>query len=108
MGRITARHPAVRMSSTDSPPSTRIETLAVEEPLELRVDGRPLAVTMRTPGHDMELAAGFLLSEGVVTAPDQIKAMRYCAGTDDQGRQTYNLLDIALSDGVAPPEPGVE
>ena len=107
MGRITARHPAVRMSS-DSQPSARVETLAVEEPLELRIDGRSLAVTMRTPGHDMELAAGFLLSEGVVTAPDHIKTMRYCAGTDDQGRQTYNLLDIALSDGVAPPEPGVE
>jgi FdhD protein len=41
------------------------DELAVEEPLEIRVDGRPVAVTMRTPGHDEELAIGFLLSEGV-------------------------------------------
>jgi FdhD protein len=43
----------------------RPDEIAVEEPLEIRVDGRPLAVTMRTPGHDKELAIGFLLSEGV-------------------------------------------
>ena len=44
------------------------DEVAVEEPLELRVDGRPLTVTMRTPGHDEELAAGFLYGEGLVTA----------------------------------------
>ena len=108
MGRITARRPAVRMSTTQAPAVSRVETLAVEEPLELRIDGRPLAVTMRTPGSDMELAAGFLLAEGVVTAADHIKTMRYCAGTDAQGRQTYNVLDIVLADGVAPPDPSVE
>lgn len=42
------------------------DALAVEEPLEIRVDGRPISITMRTPGHDGELAAGFLLSEGVI------------------------------------------
>ncbi len=108
MGRITARRPALRMSSTPELPVSRVETLAVEEPLELRVDGRPLAVTMRTPGSDMELAAGFLLAEGVVTAAEHVKTMRYCAGTDAQGRQTYNVLDIVLGDGVAPPDPSVE
>jgi FdhD protein len=96
------------MSTTGEPPISRVETLAVEEPLELRIDGRSLAVTMRTPGHDVELAAGFLHAEGVVTAPDQIKTMRYCAGTDAEGRQTYNVLDIVLADGVPPPDPSVE
>src|SRR6266480_2389849 len=45
------------------------DEVAVEEPLEIRVDGAPLAVTMRTPGHDEELAAGFLFSEGLVAGP---------------------------------------
>jgi FdhD protein len=108
MGRITARRPAVRMSSTGAQAHPRVETLAVEEPLELRIDGRPLTVTMRTPGSDLELAAGFLLAEGVVRAGGDIKTMRYCAGTDAAGRQTYNVLDIVLAEGVAPPDPSVE
>ncbi len=108
MGRITARRPAVRMSSTDPQELSRVETLAVEEPLELRVDGRPLSVTMRTPGSDMDLAAGFLLAEGVVREAHDIATMRYCAGTDTQGRQTYNVLDIVLAAGVRPPDPSVE
>jgi FdhD protein len=108
MGRITARRPAIRMSSTDAQALRRVETLAVEEPLELRIDGRPLTVTMRTPGSDMELAAGFLLAEGVVRAGGDIQAMRYCAGTDADGRQTYNVLDIVLAEGVAPPDASVE
>ena len=48
---------------------TRPETLVVEEPLEIRVNGTPLTVTMRTPGSDVELAQGFLLTEGVIAAP---------------------------------------
>ncbi|MGI8451247.1 MAG: formate dehydrogenase accessory sulfurtransferase FdhD, partial [Streptosporangiaceae bacterium] len=44
----------------------RADLLAVEEPLEIRVGGRPLAVTMRTPGHDIDLAAGFLAAEDVI------------------------------------------
>ena len=76
--------------------------------MELRVDGRPLAVTMRTPGHDVELAHGFLLTEGVITAADQLAAARYCDSVDDTGANTYNVLDVALAPGVAPPETGVE
>src|SRR3954454_13976374 len=45
------------------------DRVAVEEPLEIRVDGRPLAVTMRTPGHDEELALGFLYGEGLIDGP---------------------------------------
>jgi len=50
--------------------------LAPEEPLEIQIDTRPIAVTMRTPGHDEELALGFLVSEGLVTSPDQVLDVR--------------------------------
>jgi FdhD protein len=50
------------------------DEVAVEEPLEIRVDGEPLAVTMRTPGHDEELAAGFLLGEGLIAAPPRFQS----------------------------------
>ncbi len=49
----------------------QLDEVAVEEPLEIRVDGRPLAVTMRTPGHDEELALGFLYGEGLIDGPRQ-------------------------------------
>jgi FdhD protein len=52
------------------------DMLAVEEPLEIRVNGAPVTVTMRTPGHDVELAAGFLLTEGIVENADEIASMR--------------------------------
>ncbi len=59
-----------------------IDQLAAEEPLEIRVDGDPLAVTMRTPGHDDELAAGFCLTEGVVDDPDEIERSEPCTEAD--------------------------
>lgn len=108
MGRITARRPVIRLSTSSPQGDRRVDTLAVEEPLELRINGRTLAVTMRTPGSDMELAAGFLLAEGVVRNASDIATMRYCAGTDADGRQTYNVLDVVLADGVAAPDASVE
>jgi len=86
----------------------RPDTLVVEEPLEVRVGGRSLVVTMRTPGDDMDLAAGFLVSEGVVSAQGHIRAMRYCAGATDEGINTYNLLDVDLDPSVPPPDPSLE
>ncbi|RRQ25063.1 formate dehydrogenase accessory sulfurtransferase FdhD [Rhodococcus sp. Eu-32] len=106
MGRITTRRPVVRIRGIHE--TSRPDTLVVEEPLEIRVDGNPLAVTMRTPGHDVELAHGFLLTEGVIGSRDDIAIARYCDGVDDEGQNTYNVLDITLADGVAPPQPGVE
>ncbi len=76
--------------------------------MELRVDGRALAVTMRTPGHDVELANGFLLTEGVITAAGDVTAARYCDSLDDTGANTYNVLDVTLAPGVPAPDPGVE
>ena len=87
---------------------SRPDTLVVEEPMEIRVNGTPLAVTMRTPGSDVELAQGFLLTEGVVAGREDIAIARYCNSVDDSGRNTYNVLDIALAPGVPEPSTGVE
>ena len=95
MGRVTTRR---RIESIDADRRReRLDTLAVEEPLEIRVGGDALAVTMRTPGSDFELAQGFLLTEGVVHRRDQIVGIRYCAGAVD-GENTYNVLDVTVRD----------
>src|SRR5215831_243028 len=69
------------------------DDLTIEEPLEIRVGRKPIATTMRTPGHDEELAAGFLLSEGIVHARDQIASVS--AGSD-------NSVVVQLRGGVKP------
>jgi FdhD protein len=69
------------------------DVLAVEEPLEIRVEGKPVAVTMRTPGHDRELAAGFLLSEGVINSSADLFDIVQCP-SDSPG----NALDVLLKD----------
>jgi FdhD protein len=56
----------------------RADLLAVEEPLEIRVDGEPLMVTMRTPGDDIDLAAGFLFTEGLLTSLGDVREIRMC------------------------------
>jgi FdhD protein len=80
----------------------------VEEPLELRVAGRAIAVTMRTPGHDVELAHGFLLTEGVIGGREDIRLARYCGSRDSTGMHTHNVLDVELAPGVPEPDTGVE
>ncbi|MFC7496407.1 MULTISPECIES: formate dehydrogenase accessory sulfurtransferase FdhD [unclassified Nocardioides] len=106
MGRVTSRRRVIRLRRQGV--TTRPDTLAVEEPLEIRVAGRALSVTMRTPGHDFDLAAGFLVSEGVIRSSDDILGIRYCAGAVDDGSNTYNVVDVSLAPGVAPPDPSVE
>ena len=69
------------------------DMLAVEEPLEIRVNGSPLTVTMRTPGHDLELAAGFLLTEGIVESADDIAAIR---AADAETGAKSNTVDVEL------------
>ncbi len=86
----------------------REDHLAAEEPLEIRLNGRPLVVTMRTPGHDIELAHGFLVSEGVIHRRDQVAVARYCAGATEDGVNTYNVLDVALAPEVPVPAFGLE
>lgn len=72
------------------------DELAVEEPLEIRVEGRPVAVTMRTPGHDDELAAGFLLTEGVVARCEDIVAIAPAAAKKGGGAEA-NIVDVKLA-----------
>ena len=107
MSRITARRKVVRLTVGENPTS-REDVLAVEEPLEIRVNGRSLAVTMRTPGNDFDLAAGFLVSEGVITRNEHFSTARYCAGATVEGVNTYNVLDVSLAPGVTPPDPSLE
>lgn len=128
MGRVTTRRRASHLAAGDA--IQRPETLAVEEPLEIRVNGSALTVTMRTPGSDFELAQGFLLTEGVIARRDEVLTVRYCRGaqTDSgdpspaggRGPQrpasprlrspradtlnTYNVLDVTLAPGVPMPE----
>ena len=78
--------------------STAADAIAVEEPLEIRVGGRSIAVTMRTPGHDAELATGFLLTEGVVRSAADIVEVAHCES--GQARQTGNVINVFLAAGV--------
>ncbi len=105
MGRVTVRR---RVLHVDSGATRRREdVLVAEEPLEIRVAGRPMSVTMRTPGHDMELTLGFLLTEGILAAPHDVARIRYCAGADGEDGNTYNVVDVELAAGVAAPDPGL-
>lgn len=72
--------------------------VVVEEPLEIRVQGEPLAVIMRTPGHDIELVAGFSLTEGVVPSFDAIATIRQCRTGDTE---ESNVVDVMLAAGAA-------
>ena len=106
MGRVTVRRRVARLR--DGTLTHAPDALAAEEPMEIRVNGRPLTVTMRTPGHDFDLAAGFLVSEGVVHAAEDVAAIRYCAGATDDGSNTYNVVDVQLAAGVPEPDPSLE
>jgi len=100
---MTTRRPVVRRVGGVA--SRRPDTLAVEEPLEIHVGGSPFTVTMRTPGHDVELALGFLVSEGVVRSGADVVSARHCpdAALDADGRPTHNVVEVRLAPGVAPP-----
>lgn len=106
MGRVTARRKVLRIR--DGVADQRPDTLAAEEPMEIRVGGRALTITMRTPGDDFDLAVGFLVSEGVVRAAGDVVAARYCAGATDDGSNTYNVVDVALDPSLPPLDVSLE
>jgi FdhD protein len=106
MGRLTRTRPVVKVrAGADGRVVRRSDTLAVEEPLEVRLDGSAYLVTMRTPGDDIDLVHGLLHSEGIVAAASDVLLARYCAGTGEDGLNTYNVLDVSLAPGVAPDGP---
>ncbi|MEV0805470.1 formate dehydrogenase accessory sulfurtransferase FdhD [Micromonospora sp. NPDC050200] len=111
MGRATDRRSVLRIDldavADGRAAVRRQDTLSVEEPLEIRVGPagpgrrRPLAVTMRTPGDDIDLAIGFLLTEGLIRSTGDVLTAQLCAGAETPN--TYNVVDVVLAPGV--PEP---
>jgi FdhD protein len=96
LGKALRSKPIARIKG-DEPPAIGEDVLAVEEPLEIRVAGRSIAVVMRTPGNDRELAAGFLITEGLVRRRDEVIDLVYCRG--DAGPEE-NVLDVLLAPGT--------
>ncbi|WP_133873877.1 formate dehydrogenase accessory sulfurtransferase FdhD [Paractinoplanes brasiliensis] len=102
MARTMTRRPVVKINlDASGEPRRGPDTLAAEEPLEIRVRKAPLAVTMRTPGQDIDLAMGFLLTEGVIGDAGDVVTAQLCAGTDTPN--TYNVVDVVLGADVPPP-----
>jgi FdhD protein len=94
----------VQMSAIEGGRSIqRPDRLVTEEPMEIRIEGpgaaaEALAVTMRTPGHDFELAAGFCRTEGIIAGPDDLTGVRYCLDAGDE--QEYNVVTVATRANV--------
>jgi FdhD protein len=95
--RATTRR-AVLQVDGDGIRSRRADLLASEEPLEIRLGGAPYTVTMRTPGHDFELVAGLLLSEGLVWQAGQVREIRYGPGVNPDGTASYDIVEVDLAD----------
>lgn len=102
MGRVTERRKVIRIR--DGVVTTRPDTLVAEEPLEIRLNGKPLAITMRTPGDDFALAAGFLVSEGVLANAYDLQNIMYCAGATVDGSNSYNVVDVRTAPDVVMPD----
>jgi FdhD protein len=102
MGRVTERRKVTRIR--DGVVTTRPDTLVAEEPLEIRLNGKPLAITMRTPGDDFALAAGFLVSEGVLANAYDLQNIVYCAGATVDGSNSYNVVDVRTAPDVVMPD----
>jgi FdhD protein len=94
------RHPPLRVKTTNvvewngGQERPFLDDLAVEEPLEIRIDGEVLTITMRTPGDDFELAAGLLRAEGIVDGRDDVARIAYGRGPD--GSLTGNVVEVSL------------
>src|SRR5262249_40351843 len=90
----------------------RFDRIATEEPLEIRLRAgnatRTVAITMRTPGNDFELAAGFLYSEGVLSDYDSLRGMSFCIDRDVDIAQRYNIVNVDLAAAALPELAGLE
>jgi len=96
MGRVTDRRRVQRIYQGER--GFRPDTLIVEEPLEIQLDGEPLSVTMRTPGDDVDLALGWLYAEGIITSFEDVVTAKHCMDSD------LNVLDVRLRPHVAVPD----
>ncbi|WP_432491413.1 formate dehydrogenase accessory sulfurtransferase FdhD [Kineococcus auxinigenes] len=95
MGRVTTRTRTQRLDLRPGGTSTaRVDTLAVEEPLQIEVAGEQLAVTMRTPGDDVDLVLGFLHAEGLLAGAGDVVALRHCTDLGEDGQPTYNVAQV--------------
>lgn len=100
---MTAQHRRVRRLTVSGTTTWCSDQLAIEEPLEIRVNGRPLTVTMRTPGADFDLVVGFLITEGLIAEAAEVSSMRACPhAADDAG--SLNVVEVTVRG--APPTIG--
>src|SRR5436190_18924665 len=76
----------------------KLDTVVVEEPLEIRIAGESMATTMRTPGNDRELVLGFLWAEGIIRSVDDVSSIAHCGRTGDEGYG--NTIEVALQSSV--------
>jgi FdhD protein len=106
--RLITRIRLPESAATGATATDRADLLAAEEPLGIRIDGQAVSLTMRTPGDDLDLAAGFLFTEGIVSGGADIAEIKICDGTacghaghDGAG----NIADIRLSASTPRPAP---
>ena len=95
----TAARRRVEVVRVDGAGRVKQDALAVEEPLEIRVNRSRFSVTMRTPGDDFDLVAGFLVSEGIVATADDLPTMRVVSGLAADGDPTFNIIDASVTGG---------
>ncbi len=102
----TARWRVMRISVDAGGPGERSDLLAAEEPLGIRIGGQAVSLTMRTPGDDIDLTAGFLVSEGIIAGAADIASIRICDGNqcghdhDGSDDAVGNIADVALRPGL--------
>ncbi len=97
---MTTRVPRTRVDVTRGDTVQRPDTVAVEEPLEIRVGEDPLTATMRTPGDDFDLTLGHLLTEGMLASAGDVATMMHCTDVDEDGSPTFNVVEATLSPGA--------
>ncbi|MFL6150875.1 MAG: formate dehydrogenase accessory sulfurtransferase FdhD, partial [Ornithinibacter sp.] len=97
MGRVTTRVRRTRLDVDTGDRVDRTDTVAVEEPLEIRVGDEPVTTTMRTPGDDFDLAIGHLLTEAMLHSAAEVGTLMHCTDLDADGSPTFNVVDVTLA-----------
>lgn len=102
MGRATRRHRVIRLAA-DGTRTEGPDTLAGEEPLEIRLGAEPFVVTMRTPGDDFDHVLGYLFAEQVIASTDDVATLSYRSGVDPDGSRSYNVIEATLTPSAPGP-----